>query len=166
MMITECINHHLQQLMASLHLLSDEQYAKPLNVLSQASIGQHVRHIIEFISCLDEGYDKGEINYDKRNRDKAIENTRLLAVKWLQCIVNGLQKENKELTLYINCSTASDSFLQIPSNYYRELLYNLEHIIHHMAIIRIGIAETTAIELPEEFGIAPTTLKHRRACAQ
>lgn len=165
-MISECINHHLVQLMASIHLLSDEQYAKPLNVLSQASIGQHVRHIIEMISCLDEGYDQGEIHYDKRKRNKGIENIKSEAVRWLETIVSGLQKENKELTLHVNCSTASDNSLQIPSNYHRELLYNLEHIIHHMAIIRIGIAETTAVDLPEEFGIAPTTLKHKRACAQ
>ena len=54
----------------------------------------------------------------------------------------------------------------LPSNYYREVMYNLEHAIHHHALIKIGIQQFTAIELPESFGVAPSTMQYRKACAQ
>jgi len=54
----------------------------------------------------------------------------------------------------------------IPSNYYRELAYNLEHTIHHMALIRVGVNEVSSIELPVEFGVAYSTVKYRKQCAQ
>ena len=54
----------------------------------------------------------------------------------------------------------------IPSNYYREIAYNLEHTIHHMALIRVGINEVSSVVLPTEFGVAYSTIKFRQQCAQ
>ncbi|MEM9648432.1 MAG: hypothetical protein AAF969_08120, partial [Bacteroidota bacterium] len=48
----------------------------------------------------------------------------------------------------------------------REVMYNLEHTIHHHALIKVGIQFFTDIPLPESFGVAPSTLQHRQACAQ
>ena len=43
-----------------------------------------------------------------------------------------------------------------------------QHVtIHHMALIRIGFRNCGSRQvLPEEYGIASSTLKHRRECAQ
>jgi len=54
----------------------------------------------------------------------------------------------------------------VETNYYRELIYNLEHTIHHMALIKVGINEVSCIAVPEGFGIATSTIKFRRSCAQ
>jgi len=52
------------------------------------------------------------------------------------------------------------------TNYYREVAYNLEHTIHHMALIKVGIREVSDMEIPENFGVASSTIKFRSACAQ
>ena len=166
MQIINCINTNLLQLANAVHILSHEQYTEPVKVLSNTSIGQHVRHIIELLQCLHEVYLTGVVNYENRKRDKDIENNKSAALVCLKDMGRSLQKENKELVLHVNDPASSDLHLDIPTNYYRELLFNLEHIIHHMAIIRIGITESTTIELPQEFGIAPSTLKYKRECAQ
>jgi hypothetical protein len=54
----------------------------------------------------------------------------------------------------------------IKSNYYREIAYNLEHTIHHMALIRVGVNEVSLVQLPQEFGMAFSTIKHQQQCAQ
>jgi len=46
------------------------------------------------------------------------------------------------------------------------MAYNLEHTIHHMALMKAGIREVAGIEMPESFGVASSTLKFRSACAQ
>jgi hypothetical protein len=56
--------------------------------------------------------------------------------------------------------------ITISTNYYREIAYNLEHTIHHMALIRVGLNEVSGIQLPDDFGVASSTVKHRKQCAQ
>jgi len=46
------------------------------------------------------------------------------------------------------------------SNVGRELAYCAGHAIHHYAIIRL-ICSHLGIEVPKEFGIAPSTLQFR-----
>jgi hypothetical protein len=48
----------------------------------------------------------------------------------------------------------------------RKILYNLEHTIHHMAMIRVGITELIQAELPDHHVVASSTVKNRRSCAQ
>ena len=55
---------------------------------------------------------------------------------------------------------------QLDSNYYREVMYNLEHAIHHHALIKVAIIHFTDLDLPDSFGVAPSTMEYRKACAQ
>jgi hypothetical protein len=47
-----------------------------------------------------------------------------------------------------------------------EIAYNLEHTIHHMALIRVGLHELGDITLDDSYGVAPSTLKYRKRCVQ
>jgi hypothetical protein len=50
------------------------------------------------------------------------------------------------------------------SNVQRELVYLIEHSIHHFALVRIGIQENfPEIILPCDFGIAYSTIKYRES---
>jgi hypothetical protein len=45
-------------------------------------------------------------------------------------------------------------------------MYNLEHLIHHEALIKVAITSMTEVAIPESFGVAPSTLQYRKECAQ
>jgi hypothetical protein len=166
MQLQQAVNNVFAQLSASLNLLSEDQYIQPCTTLYNHSIGQHVRHIIELFQCLDQGYSKGIINYEGRKRDRDIETDKELAGKLLPEICGKLNKENKYLQLEASYDEDSGQPMILSTNYYREIAYNLEHSIHHMALIRIGINEVSPISLSDDFGVASSTIKHRRQCAQ
>ena len=167
-------NLHLQQSVKNvfvqietvLNNLTASQYAMPSNTLFKATIGQHVRHIIELFIELDNGYKSGTVNYEKRKRDYRIETDKDFAIGLLRGICNTIVRNDRPLVLEAGFNADMDEVITINSNYYRELAYNLEHTIHHMALIRVGVSEFSAVTVDENFGIASSTIKHRKVCVQ
>jgi len=143
--------------------LPGDCYMRPCLNLSGATIGQHTRHIIELYQCLLEGYKPAVVCYDKRKRDKRIEQDMHFAVDRLQRIQNALEQPKRKLLIYLELNGTEE---KIESNYFREVLYNLEHTIHHQALIKVAINEFTDIQLSESFGVAPSTMQYRSECAQ
>jgi len=166
MLLKKPIQHVFVQLSETLKQLSNEEYCMQSKALSNATIGQHVRHIIELYQCLETGYAIGLVNYEKRKRDYRIETEKQVALHLLAELYEKLEKPNKEIVLEAEDYCDTVETVSVPSNYYRELVYNLEHTIHHMALIRVGVNEVSMIALPEEFGVAYSTIKYRQQCAQ
>ncbi|MEM1258002.1 MAG: DinB family protein [Bacteroidota bacterium] len=163
MRIFESTMDTLEQFKLILQQLPEKSYNKPCEVLSSATIGQHTRHVIELYLCLICGYEGSEVSYDKRKRDKRIENEVAFAIEKLNFVQDNLEKPNKEVQMGYELNGEKS---HLPSNYYREVMYNLEHAIHHHALIKIGIKHFTDLELPESFGVAPSTMQYRKVCAQ
>src|SRR3954447_14950850 len=111
------------QLSESLKSLSDEEYIQPSRILFNATIGQHVRHIIELFLCLEKGYDTGVINYEKRKRDLRIQTDKDFADLLLHEIYSHLQRANKDLLLEGAYDAHSVEEISIDTNYYREIVY-------------------------------------------
>jgi hypothetical protein len=166
MLLKQPIQNVFVQLSESLNQLRDSEYTQPSKILFNATIGQHARHIIELFLCLEKGYENGVVNYEKRKRDYKIETDKNFAVQLLKDIYHRMERPNIEILLEAEDYEGSVTTVAIPTNYYRELAYNLEHTIHHMALIRVGINEVSSVVLPEEFGVAYSTIKHRQQCAQ
>jgi len=166
MLLSIPLKNIFTQLAELLNQLENPVYSKPCLALSDATIGQHIRHIIELFQCLETGYNSSIVNYENRKRDYYIETDIRKAERLIREIIQNLDKPNKELLLESEDYFNGEELISIPTNYYRELIYNLEHAIHHMAMIKIGVKEISQISLPEEFGIAFSTLKYRKQCAQ
>ena len=160
------IQELLLQLQDVLENLSDSQYAAPVDLLSGATIGQHVRHIIEFFQELAHGYEDGTVNYDRRNRNHILEINRCVVIHLLSEMALAVDRPDKDLVLVAHLSPGDAGPVVIRTNYFRELLYNIEHMVHHMALLRIGINGVSRIVLPVNFGVAASTLKFRQICAQ
>ena len=166
MQIQKAIQNIFVQLSETMRQLDNKQYTQPSKVLFNATIGQHIRHIIELFQGLENGYESGVINYEKRKRDTRIERDKNMAASLLQGIYQNLNKPDKHLILESNYDEHSAEIVGVNTNYYRELIYNLEHAVHHMALVRVGINEVSNIEIPEGFGVATSTIKYKQQCAQ
>ncbi len=154
----------LNSLVKALQQLPDSgTYASPCEALSNATIGQHTRHIIELYQCLLAGYPSGKINYDARKRNTLYENDTTAAIAVIKEIQLNLQQPDKQVNIF--CGN-DDNSVCIESNYYREVLYNLEHCIHHQALIKVALLTIKNINIDGGFGVAPSTLQHRQECAQ
>lgn len=165
--VTIPIKNTLLLLSETIQQLTVTQYHQPCNQLSKSSIGQHCRHVIELYIELLNGYETGNVNYDKRQRNLVLETQNDQAIIEIQLIMDNIQKPNKDLQLICTLEQEKKEIFQISTNYFRELIYNLEHTVHHMALIRIGIHEITNLEIPESFGVAAATIQYRREqCAQ
>ncbi len=153
----------LDELKSVLKQIKYQDYIKVIPAY-EASVGQHTRHVIEFYDCLFEGLERGRVNYDNRKRDTRIENEIEFALQKINDIVEKIEvvKEDPPIILAINYDLLNGQNNLINSTFYRELAYNIEHAIHHMAIIKTLLTEFfTYIQLPENFGIAVSTLRHR-----
>lgn len=154
------------QLKFALSRLEFAAYCEPGELLLGASIGQHTRHIIELFIELNKGYETGVINYEHRERNRRIETDAAFAMQLMDAILLELDKPDKALLLAVDYTMEGSDVVTCSTNYYRELIYNIEHTVHHMALIRIGVNDVSNLELPEGFGVAVSTLKYRALCVQ
>lgn len=161
-MLLQSIQQTLGGLSGLLSQLSQEQYTQPCPNLSGATIGEHTRHIIELFQCLQSQYDSGVVNYELRQRDYVIQTDIGAAQNAIHQILDTLQKPQRNLEL--QQSLGGQKF-SIPTNYFRELVYNLEHCIHHQALIKVALLPLENIIVEEHFGVAPSTIEYRKQCA-
>jgi hypothetical protein len=162
-MLIPSINNSLNELVDLLNQLSEEEYSESCFELSGASIGEHTRHIVEMFQCLNRNYDSGIVNYDKRERNVLIQTNANFAVQMILDIKNSITRGNKNLELQ---QMIDGTAIRIQSNYHRELLYNLEHCIHHQALIKVAILKFENVTVDENFGVARSTIEYRKQCAQ
>jgi uncharacterized damage-inducible protein DinB len=168
MQLSKACSEILNQLEDTVSQISEADFCKPSATLSQATVGQHLRHTLEFFICLEDGFGKGVINYDKRNHDRLIETDKFIALAAIDRIRGFIstQSDDKQLKLEVGYDRHNDDFIIISTNYFRELTYNIEHAIHHMAIMKIGVNEIAPyVKLVDNFGVAVSTVRYREAVA-
>lgn len=166
MKLTEACKDILDQLSAVVRDIKEEDFRKEVATLNNSTIGQHIRHTLEFFICLMNNSAGGVINYDNREHDHVIETDKKVAQAVIDDLISFFSSttSNMPLKLAANYSLTDDCIEYIPTNFHRELAYNIEHAIHHMAIIKIGIKEVASyIKLPAHFGIAISTIKFQES---
>lgn len=150
----------LEQLKALVIQLKQEEIQLPLEVFSGASIGQHTRHILEFYICLLQQLNDKNICYDKRARDLSLEQDKTCIINQIDTIITQLATFNSDLSLSVTTELGGHQHLT-PSSFSREILYAIEHTVHHMAIIKIGVLMNLPhVKLNEGFGIAESTIRY------
>jgi uncharacterized damage-inducible protein DinB len=163
MIIKQC-NENLKEILFMLHRIDHKSFAHQSSLLSNATIGQHVRHILEFYICLLRSQENLIVNYDKRERNLELENNLIYAKKAIEKLIKQLNQlnENTDLFLTGNFSSEENDSLKIKTNLYRELAYCYEHSIHHQALIKIGLIDLSLENCVDDcFGVAPATLRYR-----
>ena len=150
------------QLEQVLYQIDQNEYTHKLALLRNTSIGAHVRHMLEFYECLFNGTRSTMVDYCNRKRDMRLEEDLQVALARLQSLKGFIQDH-----------TTSDADLKLHTEYkgqvmvtitslYRELVYLIEHNIHHFAILEIAIRTCyPKVEVPANFGVAHATIKHK-----
>ncbi|WP_445457683.1 DinB family protein [Flavobacterium sp. HNIBRBA15423] len=162
-MLVTAIRENFLEIVCLLDQLDAKKYTFCNPELSNATIGEHTRHIIELYQSLIENYELGIINYDKRKRNILIQTSIEEARVAIEGILAKIEAPNKDLQLENGVQKTNFS---VQTNYFRELLYNLEHSIHHQALIKVAVLKYQDIVLPENFGIAKSTIEFKSQCAQ
>ncbi len=163
-MIHSSANELLDQLSTIIRSCEEEDFSRPLDELSHSTFGQHVRHTLEFFLCLFDAKNDGIINYDQRKHDKFIETDTKLALSVIDSIKKFLaqQKEDYPVSFEANYTLEEGAVQKMNSSFYRELAYNIEHAIHHMALMKVAMSYTLSyIELPSNFGVASSTVRYQ-----
>jgi uncharacterized damage-inducible protein DinB len=153
----------LAELDEALSQLTEAQFSQPLPIYSGSTIGMHARHVVEFYQCLFEQYtDNQYVNYDKRSRDLLLQTNLEYFSESIESVISVLDTiSDEQLNHPLNIVT-DDPQQAMSSSLNRELHYNLEHTIHHAALIKIGILNLTPNrKLPDSFGVAPSTIRYR-----
>lgn len=154
----------LEQLQEVVRQIRPDHFSQPIETLSMSTVGQHIRHTLEFFICLERGFESGIVNYDKRHHDKLIETDKFLALNAIHSISQFIsnQRYDKALRLEVGYDLSKEEFTTIHTNFFRELVYNIEHAVHHMALIKIGVKEAAPyVQLPTDFGIAASTIRYK-----
>ncbi len=158
-MLKEISKKHLFELKSILSQVNGSDYSKPIEVLEKQTLGRHVRHILEFYECLFTSNSENTVCYDDRKRNLLLEENVRFASDFIDEIADQIDRVdiNKRLMLK---SKFEDSEIIMESSLYREIIYNIEHTVHHLAIIRIAISsELKYIDMSKNFGYADSTLQ-------
>ena len=154
----------LTQQLTSLHnllaQLSYENYTFKIAHLGNASIGGHTRHIIELLQCAVNGYYVGEVDYVNRKRNIELETNKILAQQELENVAYSLRMPDKTLKLTVD-QIEGHLIQEVQSTYYREIVYNTEHTIHHLALIKVALIDMKLYVVDADFGMADSTIKYK-----
>ena len=158
----------LNQASTLVMVMTDDVFTTTTPMSPRGSIGGHLRHVLDFYRNFLSGIEKGKIDYTQRERNTPIEHDRFFAVERIRNTIDQLA-ELGDFNLHehlLVSGEGDDSWSR--SSIKRELDFLLSHTIHHYSLIAM-ILRLHEIDPGEEFGVAPSTLKHWRletVCAQ
>lgn len=161
--ILETTSSLFLQLQQALHQLNDPAFQMPSERLGGSTIGQHVRHSLEMFHELLKGYPTGNVNYEQRQRYEPWQTQVQEACLAMNDILQRINLPDRPMVLQLNYQGTGISSLH--TSYWRELAYNVEHLIHHMALIRVGLQAWPQVQVHPHFGIAPSTIQYQQSCA-
>ncbi|HNL06497.1 MAG TPA: hypothetical protein PKH93_02915 [Chitinophagales bacterium] len=150
----------IEQLITLLAQMTDTTYTQSLILLHQNTIGKHCRHIIEFYQALEKVSTTGIVDYDARIRDLRLETDTTFTINELQRLQKWCVTLQSDTSFDLSVTYGKTTLVSTTLS--RELVYLLEHNIHHLAIIGIAITACFPhIQLPADFGVAYSTAQYR-----
>ncbi len=153
------LSEQLTSLEELISTLQENQYNQKIAHLGNASIGGHTRHIIELLKCVCNGYKPGVVDYFNRTRNLSIETDQAIALQELELLKASMLQPDKQMTLITECVGSNYGDI-VNTTYFREIVYNTEHTIHHLALIRVALREMKLEIVSNDFGVAYSTVKY------
>lgn len=145
-------------------------YSRPLAEADSDGVGAHVRHCIDFYDCFLRGLDAGNVDYDDRRREAALELDVGVARERLTDLTGRLLSLPERplphtISVRQDASGAEGRRPATLSSVDRELQFLAAHTVHHYALVRV-LLKLQDVDVPAEFGVAPSTLRFWQARAR
>lgn len=157
--------HIVTQITNLLDCVDTKAYKQPLNIFKGSTLGQHFRHILDFYQCLLNGLDQSLVDYSSRQRDPKAEIDPGYARQAFMNLAVSVDQLPESQTVMVRTDFFNDEKNRRPivqSSIGRELMFAYDHAVHHLAMIKIGIGVACPdLELDENLGMAPATVKYR-----
>jgi uncharacterized damage-inducible protein DinB len=129
-----------------------------------AQIGPHLRHVVEHYEEFLAGLPERVVDYDRRARDRSLEQQPELALARIHGVaqaLRGLREGSWPESLAVSQfggMTGNERFIAASSPL-RELLFLAGHAIHHYAQLK-PLLSGLGVVVSEDFGKAPATVRH------
>jgi hypothetical protein len=146
--------------------LTDQQFNRKVAHLSNSSIGSHTRHVIELLQCAIIGYSSGQVDYLNRKRNLLLETDRILAQSVLEQLMNTVKATDRQLNLVVEQIEGAVEPPVVTTTYFREIVYNTEHAIHHLALMKVAIIDMELDIVDNNFGMAYSTIRYQASLTE
>lgn len=157
--------HCIDQCETLLNLISEEAYVQLTQ--DSASVGTHMRHVLDRFESLFNGLSTRTVDYDARRRDKSIETSipaaRFAATKLRRKLTDLSRHQELGVQLLVQESVQHESpQVSVGSNLQRELMGLITHATHHLALM-VMIGKQLGYQFDGDLGKAPSTIIHERS---
>jgi hypothetical protein len=159
--LTDLLNFNTQLLDQAVTII-DAFKAEPADKFA-AFTGPHLRHVVEHYEAL-LFTASNLIDYDRRERDRRVEQDPAYALQRIRGIQNQLRQPAQNLlhsplqTRFLG-GLGGEHHFTADSSFQRELLFVASHAVHHFAIIQLHCASANIV-LPQQLGKAPATVAY------
>ncbi|MCY4472847.1 MAG: hypothetical protein OXC07_08565 [Kistimonas sp.] len=151
----------VDQLTCCIENLKNIDYSAPHPSLLSSSIGQHLRHVIDYYQALRQAAHTGTADYDVRHRGGAVENSQAEGLKalrdlrlWLTSI--GESELKKCCIMKTEMLLSKPVSVEVKTTMARELCFAALHLTHHQAMIA-ALIRSQGGEVHASVGLAPAT---------
>ncbi len=161
--IARLLHFNLQVIDQALALVAAHE--APGSPAFAGTVGAHLRHIVEHYEALLFPTCSGEVDYDHRPRDRALERDTTLARARLMAIrqhVENAPRLDTPLRVHAKAGLAGELDVVVGASLGRELLFVASHAVHHFALLQAHCRQH-GIATGADFGKAPATVAHERS---
>jgi hypothetical protein len=156
----------LRQALSLLAVIGHDAYTSSPGDFAPHRVGSHLRHIVEFYECFLDAVESGHINYDARQRDESVEQSRSVAAGRILSIIQRLEAApdlRGDSIIWVRMEDADAIQVQdcfLTSSIGRELQILSSHTIHHFALIAMTL-RAHGVDVDPNFGMAPSSLRYQ-----
>jgi hypothetical protein len=129
-------------------------------------VGAHLRHVVEHYEALLQPAQAGVVDYDRRPRDSALEQSPRVAQQRLHALqallAAGVPVLDTPLQVRGQAGLAGEFDFELTTTLGRELVFVAGHAVHHFAVLKAHCQEH-GLAVAGTFGQAPATVAHERA---
>ncbi len=163
-LIISSINYNLSSAIALLESIDSTTYCNTSVEPYCSSIGDHIRHTLDFFDCIIKGLDSNNIDLTARKRDEVLSTNKESAINHIYKLQETLQSYCNINTDYLIHVTDNMGKGKVTVNYTLEsiLTHANSHTVHHYATIGYILSSLGVdVKIPG-FGYNPTTPINKR----